>query len=466
MKHRTWFVLLAVSVVYTLVWCRDISPLYISKGGDSTIFENMGLAILQGKTPYIDIFDHKGILLYYINALGILIAPHGIGISLLSIVSTFITLSLWYKLALLFTNEKKAYIPIIIGILALTAYGDSGNTTEEWSLPFISLILLQTARNLKEGTLPHFSLGFIAGLFACAVLFLRANNAYLIATCGITLSLYSLLHKRFKVFAIFVITFIIGFALGTTLLLGTTYLFYGHEGIDGTIYGTLTFNLLYARKYAISPNYIIVSLNITLILVSATVLLLSRKDCGAYEKALVILSFCIFFLTCGQAGYAHYYICLAPLYVYLFSIAIHRLHKQSFLFIAIPFLFPGGRNFAISGKRIIDRARNADMVKPISNIHTQELDSIWSYNAPFTITTVLQRTGHTQCNRVFHHFQIDIDSTLKESIQESRPLWIALDPKGEWYAAEDSTYIKEHYEMKDYAVTHYKEKILFYRRKD
>ena len=106
------------------------------------------------------------------------------------------------------------------------------------------------------------------------------------------------------------------------------------------------------------------------------------------------------------------------------------------------------------------------MVKPISNIHTQELDSIWSYNAPFTITTVLQRTGHTQCNRVFHHFQIDIDSTLKESIQESRPLWIALDPKGEWYAAEDSTYIKEHYEMKDYAVTHYKEKILFYRRKD
>ena len=120
MKHRTWFVLLAVSVVYTLVFCRDISPLFISKGGDSLIFRNMGLAMLQGKTPYIDIFDHKGILLYYINALGMAIGPN-LGVCLLAIISTTITLRLWYNTANLFVQGKLCYIPVILGILALIA---------------------------------------------------------------------------------------------------------------------------------------------------------------------------------------------------------------------------------------------------------------------------------------------------------------------------------------------------------
>ena len=62
MKHRTWFVLWAVSVVYTLVFYNAISPIHINGGVDSAIFESMGMAILQGKTPYIDLFDHKGIL--------------------------------------------------------------------------------------------------------------------------------------------------------------------------------------------------------------------------------------------------------------------------------------------------------------------------------------------------------------------------------------------------------------------
>lgn len=466
MKHRTWFVLLAVSVVYTLVFYGAISPIRINGGIDSAIFESMGMAILQGKTPYIDLFDHKGILLYYINALGIFIAPPTLGLFLLSIFSLTITLKLWHKTACLFTNTKSAYIPVFAGLLYLVLYEEGGNLTENWCLPINSIILFLTARNLREKDFVSCTQGIWAGIAAGAVLFIRANNAYLIATCCIVSACHCLFHKRYKQFLAYSGSFLIGLGLSVSIILGFTYLLYGKECITGTVYGTFTFNFMYASKFGKHIEYGLLLLNIALLGVSAICLYLSRKYSNAYEKGVLIVGFVLFYLSCGKAGLQHYYISLAPLYAYVLSISYNQLHKQSILFIFIA-LFPSwGLKLALSMKNIALLIHYAENVRYIQNIPNQELDSIWNYNTRALVKTVLQRTGHTQCNRVFHHFQIDIDSTLKESIQESRPLWIALDPKGEWYAAEDSTYIKEHYEMKDYAVTHYKEKILFYRRKD
>lgn len=465
MKHRTWFVLLAMSVVYTLVFCRDISPLFISKGGDSLIFRNMGLAMLQGKTPYIDIFDHKGILLYYINALGMAIGPN-FGVCLLAIISTTITLRLWYNISNLFVQGKLCYIPVILGILALIAYSDDGNKTEEWSLPLMSFILFQTVRGLKNDIAPTITQGLFAGAFACAIFFLRANNAYLIATCCIISACYLFLYKKYASLFLYSAAFILGFALSGIIILGPIYLLYGEDGIQGTFYGTFLFNLMYAAKHAVAPNLIIVSLNATVVMASAFALYLSRKQSSPFEKALIALGYILFFITRGGAGYPAYHICLIPLFTYLIALSLNQINKQSIIFMAIPFLYPVGRHFAISAKRVADRISNASTVRPISQIPNNELDSIWRYNATATITAVIHNLGHTQCNRLYHPFQGDIDSTLKESIQESKPLWIALAPKGEWYAAEDSTYIKEHYELRDSAVTHYKEKILFYRRKN
>ena len=51
------------------IFAVNISPFTIYEGCDSCVFKQMGLAILSGKTPYLDLFDHKGPVIYFINAL-------------------------------------------------------------------------------------------------------------------------------------------------------------------------------------------------------------------------------------------------------------------------------------------------------------------------------------------------------------------------------------------------------------
>ena len=60
-----------VSFVFVTLFSRSTSFLYLYEGGDPSIFKQMGLAILRGKTMYIDYFDNKGCLLYFIQALGL-----------------------------------------------------------------------------------------------------------------------------------------------------------------------------------------------------------------------------------------------------------------------------------------------------------------------------------------------------------------------------------------------------------
>src|SRR5512143_2942089 len=45
---------------------------------DEGVFVYVGRAILEGKIPYRDVWDHKGPLIYYINALGLWIGPNSL----------------------------------------------------------------------------------------------------------------------------------------------------------------------------------------------------------------------------------------------------------------------------------------------------------------------------------------------------------------------------------------------------
>ena len=57
--------LFLVSFVFVTLFSRSTSFLYVFEGGDPAIFKQMGLALLRGKTLYVDYFDNKGCILYY-----------------------------------------------------------------------------------------------------------------------------------------------------------------------------------------------------------------------------------------------------------------------------------------------------------------------------------------------------------------------------------------------------------------
>ena len=68
-KWAVFLVIFAVTIGYQLVLAVSLTPLATYEGCDSLVFKQMGLAMLQGKVPYIVLFDHKWPVLYLINAM-------------------------------------------------------------------------------------------------------------------------------------------------------------------------------------------------------------------------------------------------------------------------------------------------------------------------------------------------------------------------------------------------------------
>lgn len=87
-------------IAFLLLLSASTSPLYKDLcDGDSSIFIFFGKAITLGKDAYRDYFDHKGPILFYINALGYFLTKSKVGIFILQCISLSISSIFMYKTA-------------------------------------------------------------------------------------------------------------------------------------------------------------------------------------------------------------------------------------------------------------------------------------------------------------------------------------------------------------------------------
>ena len=116
-----------LSLLLSLLVKIPISPyFYPFPDRDSGVFAYIGRRILNGDLPYRDVWDHKPPLIFYLNALGLKIAPDSLwGIWLLSVillaVAIFCSLKLLSRLfnseiALVSTVIAMGGIPVLLGL--------------------------------------------------------------------------------------------------------------------------------------------------------------------------------------------------------------------------------------------------------------------------------------------------------------------------------------------------------------
>ena len=87
-------------IAFLLLLSASTSPLYKDLcDGDSSIFIFFGKAITLGKDAYRDYFDHKGPILFYINALGYFLTKSKVGVFILQCISLSISSIFMYKTA-------------------------------------------------------------------------------------------------------------------------------------------------------------------------------------------------------------------------------------------------------------------------------------------------------------------------------------------------------------------------------
>jgi len=141
---------------------------------DAGVFLYVGARLLQGNTPYVDIWDHKGPLIYFINALGVALDPGGErGVWLLEVMALLGSGWLLYRALRPSLGHVPSLTAMVLFFGALVLVIGQGNYTEEFALPLAMIALFVSLRH-PERTPGRTGL-FVIGLALGGTLLLRLN---------------------------------------------------------------------------------------------------------------------------------------------------------------------------------------------------------------------------------------------------------------------------------------------------
>ena len=152
MKKSLLF-LFAALLITLFSTCSFLYPL--NPWDDANVYMTIGNAMLAGKELYVDIFDHKGPVLFFMHeAAAVLSRSSFVGIYLVEVVCCFFYLLYSLRTMRLFTSSPTT-VPLtcLLGVITYSSdffsYGDS---VEEFSLPILAHCLYHMVRYAKHSS--------------------------------------------------------------------------------------------------------------------------------------------------------------------------------------------------------------------------------------------------------------------------------------------------------------------------
>ena len=317
--HR--LALLFAAVAFLLVFSSTTSPLTPGcYGGDSAIFQLIGRLWANGRVPYADSFDHKGPLIFFIDALGELLAPNRTGIFLLQIL--FETAAAWgiYEIYRLRFSDARALLFSLLTLFCLVRwYGDGGNMTEEYCLPFLAWSFLGYYRWALSDETPHPPrLAALYGLSAAVCVLTRATNAIALSVLVFCAVVRLIRAREWSNLGGNALLFLAGFAAAVLPFVA----YYASRGLLEKLYfGAIGFNLTYmqgkaelaALSLAAKLKLLVGHAPLIMALLGGAGLILRKRHvfCGVSAAAAAAASLAFPYLE--NAYYAHYQIVNLPL---------------------------------------------------------------------------------------------------------------------------------------------------------
>ncbi len=162
---------------------------------DAGVFSYIGWRITQGELPYRDIWDHKAPVIFYLDALGLLLTPDSSwGIWLVEVAA------LWLAAALGYFLLKRLFDGLTAAVLSFLWLGSGfyllagGNLTTEYALPmqFAALWLFHRAENARRYGWRGLALGAVTAL----LFFTRQNAIAIPLAIGVYLLASRLLREN------------------------------------------------------------------------------------------------------------------------------------------------------------------------------------------------------------------------------------------------------------------------------
>ena len=242
-KYYPWL-LGFIALLFVTLFSRATSFLYLFEGADPAIFKQMGRAVMKGKILYIDYFDNKGCLLYFIHALGLWLGGDSI-LLLMQACSLTITLLIWDKMLALYRNANQRLAGLSLVLILLLCFYGAGDQTQEWCLPFISYPLLVYFKAYKNQTEIRPKKILLIGVCFGVITFIQINNACAFLGFIAWLWIQYLMKKDFKQLFSSILFFLCGWLIIAIPCVLYFYIVAGGHGIYEMVYASFLSNFEY-----------------------------------------------------------------------------------------------------------------------------------------------------------------------------------------------------------------------------
>ena len=398
---------------------------------DYSVFRYIGMMISKGKIPYKDVFDHKGLLLYFINYIGYLI-NEDIGIWLVELIFLYLSIILIYKIVNLFSNKLVLFSTIVIFLSLSIPYGGAGNSVEQYGIFFILCGMYLFYKDINKYKVVRLKNSFLIGSSLGAILMLRPN----MVACYICMAIYLLIIyiRDNKIRELFKL--ICSFLLGIFILVlpFIIYLFI-NGAIDDFIYQYLIFNFSYSGEGTSDSllsviKFFLLASKLTFISFILIIFLLIKKK---YDKSnlllflgMIILSFLL--VVSPMNEYAHYAIVMIPTYIYPVAVINNYLYEifnriqgnkliSRIILVLITFLiFVADYLGLISNiNRMLVQENEFGLIEEIINRETTSKDNILIFG---NRVNIYLKTNRFSSSKYFYQIPvISIDNKLKEDFK-------------------------------------------------
>ena len=444
-----WTLLAALSLVFMLFASPYTTPLNRYYGYDSSVFLSFGKAMTHGKLPYIDLYDNKGPMIFYINALGWRLGGRN-GVFALQVVFMAFTFALLYRLGRFYGSAAAAWATVAVGAFLYCGTVGEGDMTEEWSLTFsllplvLGLGFLRSGRPVKEHP---WLCSLIYGLCLGVQLMLRVTNAAVVA--GLLLA-FAVLLIREKSFGALVKNVLV-VLLGAGAVIAPFVIYFRSIGAyDYFIYASLLHNFRYAAGGAGAKtlgDWLYWAARISMAPVGLVVCSSLEKKGKLHPGAgLTVGCTCILSALVTSLGYSykHYFLILTPAAAAAFAMIFGALERSEqpakkrralllalLLFVLAPYApqaaVHAGKAILFDFRGYLDR--DVASMEELNSYITHDRDSVLCYNGRCQVYLYLDVDPcfrHCMTQEWMMRDSPFIREELDEMFRTCPPVWVVV----------------------------------------
>lgn len=461
---------LLISFVALALGASSTSPFVPFNGIDSAVFRVVGKGLTNGYLPYVNLFDHKGFLLYLINAIGELLFPGKSGIFVIEILFLSLNLLLVYRISRLFIKILPSVLTTVFFLIFFVATIEGGNVTEEWSLLFTMLPMYLALKffNREEHcqVQKHPVLySWVYGLCLGIHFMIRVNNAFTV--CGLLLAFVILLITQKKSRAILINAIIVFVGIACVVLpICIFYIIRG--GFSEFLYGNFVFNFHYLKNggtsVGISWGKIIIYTFSALPMFLGTVFLYKKSKLSKenFVTILCIGSISVVSVLISNM-YMHYWLNYAPCFVVAVIIVFMVLAQLDkllilgrrrnikfrtviFSIVVLLMIFPyiiksmdcvkGNVYYLYHSLKDSESIQKSSLQEIVDSIPDEDKKSVWVYNVSpeIYLTTDLMPYKAARYFVLQEHlssFDPQIKEDIESMLKNNPPKYIIVDNNGE-----------------------------------